>query len=141
MKNETVAIYLRSAVFNTSEIKEHRKRCEDYATARDWKVGSVFVDNGRGGIQDRPGLIELRRCIAEGLISIVLTPKLSHIAWEVTLYEEFLLLCNTYNVKIVFMNTNSADTLSPRGNMASVIFEAYNKMRVAERRRKINKKI
>lgn len=101
MMTENAIIYLRSARVDKSALAEKQKLCEDCAGKMGWGIEGVIVDHGHSGLVDRPGLVELRRRVRNGSISIVLTPSISHISRDVQLYLRFTSLCDRKNVKIV----------------------------------------
>ena len=45
------ALYLRSAAANADAIAEQRRLCTEYAAARGWSVGEIFVDDGVSGLR------------------------------------------------------------------------------------------
>ncbi|MGX9855060.1 recombinase family protein [Limimaricola variabilis] len=98
------ALYLRSASANDAAIEEQRRLCTALAESQGWRIGETVVDNGVGGMLDRPGLTALRTCIAEGRAQIALAMEPVRIARDPKMIKDLVDFCAARGAKVVFAN-------------------------------------
>ncbi|CUH39179.1 hypothetical protein JSE7799_01900 [Jannaschia seosinensis] len=101
------ALYLRSATSNDYAITEQHKDCAEYAVARGWSLGEVFVDDGESGMADeRPGLQALRECLREGRASVVVAEGASRLHRDVEKLGEFYGFCDALGVEVSYARSS-----------------------------------
>ncbi|WP_432254390.1 recombinase family protein [Limimaricola sp. AA108-03] len=98
------ALYLRSASTNDAAIEEQRSLCTALAESQGWRIGETVVDNGVGGMLERPGLTALRTCIAEGRAQIALATEPVRIARDPQVIENLVDFCAAHGAELMFAN-------------------------------------
>ncbi|WP_147115365.1 recombinase family protein [Tateyamaria sp. syn59] len=105
------ALYLRSASTNDVAIEEQRRICTALAESQGWRIGETVVDNGVGGMRDRPGLTALRTCIAEGRAQIALATEPVRIARDPKMIKDLVDFCAAHGAELLFANSASVGSV------------------------------